>query len=443
LGYENVYGVEVVDGVTGYTIVSGATSSTNEINPFSDASPKVENRLYNVSYNVRDSYIVNNDFYKSDSDSYVSKINFDATPNDFYSYNITYESSINQTSTPISLIVDPFELWDDEGFVYLSHVDYDFETAKINLKPPYITNDNLDYMVLTINSLDINSNSKPYQTFRISSTTVVPDSEYVTTDINGFAYVNISCPTSIASPSGTILIQGLADGNPEAHANSQTEGYSSVVNFEIIPQNNTAYELKAAPDRYAVNADGVSQIQINGIAQQGSTPSSGSIVYWRKGRSLYEIFETPYSEAGQATVNDNGKFNIGPFTAQDESTPGIWLVAVESEHAATPSLNPKTVSGDIVYWIEKYDNINYSSEYSVFSNTNLLYEDKVPVMATPVFTVNYNDGSQATPYSATPNWELPRWYPLDRFDQYQMGLFGSTPNFIETYENLMKDYEEE
>jgi hypothetical protein len=443
LGYENIYDVEVVDGVTGYTILSGATSSTNEIYPFSDASPKVENRLYNVSYTVKDSYVVNNDFYKSSPDSYVTKVDFDATPNDFYSYNITYESSINQTSTPISLIVDPFELWDDEGFVYLSHVDYDFATAKINLKPPYITNDNLDYMVLTINSLDVNSNSKPYQTFRISSSTVVPENEYVTTDVNGFAYVNISCPTSITSPSGTILIQGLADGNPEAHANSQTEGYSSSINFEIIPQNNTIYELKAAPDRYAVNADGVSQVYVNGILHEGSAPSSGSIVYWRKGRSLYDIFDTPYSEAGQTIVNQNGKFSIGPFTAQDEATPGIWLIALESEHAATPSLNPKTLSGDIVYWIEKYDNINYSSEYSVFSNTNLLYEDKVPIMATPVFTVNYNDGSQAIPYSATPTWKLPKWYPLDRFDQYQMGLLGSTPNFVATYENLMKDYEEE
>lgn len=443
LGYENIYDVEVVDGVTGYTILSGATSSTNEIYPFSDASPKVENRLYNVSYTVKDSYVVNNDFYKSSPDSYVTKVDFDATPNGFYSYSITYESSINQTSTPISLIVDPFELWDDEGFVYLSHVDYDFATAKINLKPPYITNDNLDYMVLTINSLDINSNSKPYQTFRISSSTVVPENEYVTTDVNGFAYVNINCPTSTTSPFGTILVQGLADGNPEAHNNSQTQGYSSSVTFEIIPQNNTVYELKAAPDRYAINADGVSQIYINGIVHEGSVPSSGSIVYWRKGRSLYEIFDTPYSEAGQATVNYNGKFSIGPFTAQDEATPGIWLVALESEHAATPSLSPKTLSGDIVYWIEKYDNINYSSEYSVFSNTNLLYEEKLPIMATPVFTVNYNDGSQATPYSATPNWKLPKWYPLDRFDQYQMGLLGSTPNFVATYENLMKDYEEE
>jgi hypothetical protein len=443
IGYENVYDIEVIDGVTGYIIYSDGTTSTNEVEPFSEATPKVYNRPYDVYYTVKDSYFVDNDFYNQESESYVTRIVFDSTPSDFYSYDITYESSINDTSTPISLVVDPFELWDDEGFVYLSHIDYDFLKAEVNINPPYIVNDNLDYMVVTINSLDINLNSKPYQTFRISSSEVEPEVEYITTDINGFASVNVYCPTSTTTTNGSITVEGVSSSSPEAHENSDTEGYSHSESFDIILENESPYELKAAPDRYAINADAVSQVYINGILKENSTPSSGSIVYWRRGRSIYEIFNSPYSQEDSVVVDSQGKFSIGPFTAESESNPGIWLVAVDSEHSETPSSTPETLSGDIVYWIEKYDNINYTSEYSVLYNPNLLYIDREPIMATPVFTVNYHDGSQSEPYDSTPSLSLPKWYPLDRYDQYLMGLLGSTPNVVETYENLMKDYEEE
>jgi hypothetical protein len=64
-------------------------------------------------------------------------------------------------------------------------------------------------------------------------------------------------------------------------------------------------------------------------------------------------------------------------------------------------------------------------------------------MSTPNFTVNYYNGENASPYGATPNWLPPKWYPLDRYTQYQIGLLGSTPYQVDSYENLMNDYEEE
>jgi hypothetical protein len=63
--------------------------------------------------------------------------------------------------------------------------------------------------------------------------------------------------------------------------------------------------------------------------------------------------------------------------------------------------------------------------------------------STPNFTLNYHDGSDAPAYRATPNWLPPKWYPLDRAEQYQMGLLGSTPNVVDNYSKLMNDYEEE
>ena len=92
---------------------------------------------------------------------------------------------------------------------------------------------------------------------------------------------------------------------------------------------------------------------------------------------------------------------------------------------------------------EKYNNLNYSFARSVFSNPNVLYTDIQPMLATPNFTVNYNDGTNAPSYDVAPNWLPPSWFPMDRYDQYQLGLLGSTPNVLSTYDNLMKDYEEE
>lgn len=444
VGYEDVYDVDVVDLVTGYEIASGIQSSTNEIEVFSNATPSVYGREYQVSYNVSRSFVVDNDFYDESTESYKTKLNFDSTPSGAYQYVVTYESSINNTSTPISLDIDPMKLWDQEGFVYLSHQDYAFSTAIVNLKPGYILDDAKDYMVITINSIDINGNSKPYQTFQIASNVLAFSEEYVTTDINGFAYVRaiyIGSQPSL-SASGTLTVTGLSSSAPYAHPNSSSQSFSEVFNFDIITNNLTPFETKAIVDKQIIDADGVSQIFIYGQIKDSSTPSGQSIVYWRKGRSLYDTFEaTPYGN--YVIADEKGKFTIGPFIAQDTNNPGIWMVAVETEHAATPNVNPITVSGDIVYWVEKYDNLKYSYGDTVFYNPNVLYNDRVDIMSTPNFTVSYYDASTPVIYSATPNWLPPKWYPIDRFTQHQLGLLGSNPYEVDSYMNLMKDYEEE
>lgn len=443
-GYENIYDVNIIDNVTGYTIKQNAETISNYLEVFSQATPSVYDRNYTATYKVRDSYAVDNDVWNDDEEKYITKIYFDATPNEFYSYEITYESSINGSSTPIYLEVDPTKLWDEEGFVYLSHADYDFNTAEITLSPKFISDNYDDLMILTIISLDINGNPKPYQTFSITGNYVYSEQDYYTTDINGFASAviryNGTVPTT--STSGQITVSGLTNGSPNAHENSQTEGFYETIFHEITTVYESGLELKAVPQDYSINADGVSVNYINGILKLNGIPQANKIVYWRTGRTLYEIFEQ-VGYSNNVTTDQYGKFTIGPITSEHNNNPGIWFMVIDSENSGSVNLNPITETGDIIYWQEKYDNLNYQYGTGLLFGSNVLLGQNYDMYSTPNFTVSYYNGDYSAPYNVSPDWLPPKWYPLNRLDQYRMGLFGATPFVFDNYQDLMKDYEED
>ena len=447
-GYNDIYNVEVIDSVTGYTILSDGEFETNQIEAFSSSTPAVYGRGYTVNYNVHNSFIVDNDYYDEENDKYVTQLQFDSTPNFEYIYNITYEGAVVSNATPISVIVDPLQLWDQEGFVYLSHEDYAFGTALIDLDPSYVVGDGLDYMVLKINSLDINGNSKPYQSFTVTSNYGIPENENVTTDINGFASVRVRYDavnhTSFDPVSGWILVEGADPGNPSdhAHPNSESYGFYQQVDFEILRNYTSSKQLKATVAMPVINADGLSENYIVGLISEDSTPKSNSVIYWRKNRTLHDLFEsTEYSD--YVVSDENGRFFIGPIVSESKENPGMWITSVESEHSSEFNSTPTTISGDIVFWQEKYDNIDYLGDNTVIVNDSILYFSGTEMIATPNFTVDYHDAADATPYLVEPNWIPPKWYPINRYQQYIMGLLGSTPNKVDSYVDLMKEYEED
>ena len=453
LGYDEVYNVSVTDLVTGYTILTNGQAATPGITVFSSATPVVYQRPYEVTYKVPRSFAVDNDYYDSVNEKYISRIYFDSTPSASYSYDITYESSLMESSTPISLVVDPNKLWDQEGFVYLSHNDYGFGSIKAALKPSTILDNNDDFMTLTINSLDVNDNSKPYQSFRITASTpatVTSEQEYVTTDINGFAYVNLYYSGSIpaATPSGTVLINGLSLNNVHAHENSSTSLMSSkVLNYSISTNYSNQKDIKAIADTSVLYANGISTNYIRGIIKDSGVAESGMVILWKKARTLEELFSQNFNNTQYVISDEDGKFSIGPIQVMGPDNPGIWFVSVESEHQTFAQWNqtsiPETISVDIVYLYEKYDNINYTSQDSVLYHPNVLLGETTDIYSYPAYPVNYYDGSPATPTSATVlNWNLPTWYPVDRWQQYQMHLLTNVSDQI-IYTNLMNDHEEE
>lgn len=99
--------------------------------------------------------------------------------------------------------------------------------------------------------------------------------------------------------------------------------------------------------------------------------------------------------------------------------------------------------GDIVYWYERYD-VNQSNSAEPFLNsavggaTGYYHYLTKPVFKKDQFTnkVYYENTTDTS-------WNLPKWYPILRYTQYQMGLLGSTPYVVDSYNNLKPDYEEE
>ena len=92
---------------------------------------------------------------------------------------------------------------------------------------------------------------------------------------------------------------------------------------------------------------------------------------------------------------------------------------------------------------EKYDNLSYNFKDAILYNPNVLYEEVEDMYSTPSFTTNYHDGSYASTYVATPNWMPPKWYPMSRKTQHDIGLLGSTPYYVADYYELMNEYEED
>ena len=100
------------------------------------------------------------------------------------------------------------------------------------------------------------------------------------------------------------------------------------------------------------------------------------------------------------------------------------------------------MSGDIVYWYEKYDSTQSTLDEPVLSPGFNLNPNYKHYASNTAFKVNSLTEQVYYNSSATPTWNLPDWYPISRYTQYEMGLLGATPYVVE-YSDLHPDYEEE
>lgn len=164
---------------------------------------------------------------------------------------------------------------------------------------------------------------------------------------------------------------------------------------------------------------------------------------WRRARSLQEAFAA--APQGMVIANTEGVFDVGPFVAATPNDPGYWFTVLESWFTgaspsgpvATPNYDEVPYGspdygpiGDVVFWNEYPD-----SKFGV-NESNSLPKQAQQMQVNPTDTVYYSNKNtypstydEATPYDdATPfvpDWIGPKWYAIDRYTQYQLGLLGT------------------
>jgi len=458
LAYENVENISVKDSYTGVELFSNLSTSTNELSCFSEATPSVYGRKYTVNYDVKNAWYVDKNVYDENTDSYNSNIYFSSTPNASEIYSITYESSLNDNTHSIDLSLVPSTNPIDEGFIYVSKTDYPFSSAKTLLSPANISNSQDDLMYLTIISYDENNNFKPGQTFYVYGDIVSATPAYVTTNDNGIgkAIIRYSYTGEEVYESSNLYVSGIGSATPYGGINSQSQGYVKSVPFGVNISDPKILRLKAAPSSLIINAGSDQGISIVGQVVWDDQPWPKVLpVSWNKARTLKDLFAATPDYT--TYTSSDGKLEIANIaTAQDSATPGYWFARVNisnEEYAKSILLADQeinagqdvTISGDVIYWYESYDTIQYDQELSP-PLPNIYTSNKQQgseIIATPNFVYKHSDSNTIVYSSATPNWSPPRWVPLRKYDQYQMGIFGSTPNHISDYELVHPDHEEQ
>jgi len=427
LGYENLYDVTVQDITTGRTVVADTTTATQIL---TTSQVTERDHQYEVTYKLVNSFIADNTYIYTDG-TQRTKLTFDKTPTSagFGNYEIWYEKNKYNPATPISLPLHPFYTVIDEGFIFLSDNEYDLsDSVEVRFSPSSIVADGNDYIMMSLRTYDIYGNPKPNQDFTLSTdfgsfdySGATPSSVDITTDRDGFFSIPVLSASSTSGTTGTVTI---------------TNGLTGDFTFTIVPSKTPTPTLVAAVTSDRIPADGLSQVYVYGrYTDTDRSPLAGETINWRKGRHIYDMFglarssdpatPTSTSFAGEVTTDSDGKFVIGPFTAEEPAYPGYWFVGVEGTYNGGMDYQ-----GDVVFW-QEYPDVIYGVEiYSGLPQSSVqdLEWWDIPDYATPLsFPVSYDE---ATPtYGSTPSsnliWEPPKWYAIDKYTQYQLNLLGS------------------
>ncbi len=442
MAYDDIYDISVVDLNTGATIsVTSSTSATNEV---ALSSVTDEDHTYEVSYRVNKSFYVDNGYDNHGTPS--MRIVFDDDPNDlgYDNYVVKYEKSIYDPATPIQVPLNPMFTSIGEGFIYVDHDVHNVDQIAISVSPGQIVADGTDYAMVTVRTLDDNGNPKPYQDVDLYTNFGTLTDSTVTTDVNGFAFTTLTSEewdgSLSPSPATPALTAPSASNGFNGLVLGVVDTLDEIVNFSIEVPPPAAYKLVGVVESECILADGTSATAIFGKVEDGDHNAIvGAKVYWRKGRDLYQVLSsipkaestaTPGSDvvSGYVVSGTDGRFKIEPFISSLE--PGYWLVSLESQSNTVEAVaTPFDAVGDIVFWYE-YPNVTLG----VDPTTNLPVannQDATPHWEIPNYTfgsafpVNYDEEDREAGYSsATPEWEPPKWYAIDRYRQYQMGLYG-------------------
>ena len=447
LAYENIYDATVSDYTSGQLIINNGHTSSNEIDINQET---LTDHVYEVSYKLRDSFIVDNEYFTSNG-AQRAKVTFDSTPSDATPFSIVYESSIFDPATPIDVPLNPFYTTVDEGFVFISLNEYEAATPITRVSPGILVANGTDYAIVSVYSVDSFGNPKPNQSYNVSTTFGTFDSTGtntapITTDRDGFAWLTLTSEEGSGVEVATITVAG---------------DFTSELSLEIEARKSEQYKLHTLVDPKAIPADGLSAASVYGkVLNEDGNPVPYAYVSYKKGRSVYEIFtnsnSTPdvgpdsspaatpiWPDSGRVTADSNGIFRIGPFVSSTPNMPGYWFVSTESYSSSPSGGGTWEAVGDVVFWreyppkfrsvngdnqsIPTSQNLNIQPKIYLNESGRLVIEPLIPLPATVnAFPVTFDE---ATPTAAatpvTNKWSPPKWYAINLYDQYQRGMLGN------------------
>lgn len=391
--------------------------------------PLVEGRTYRASYYLIEAFQVKSSL--DDEYNQSMTVYFDSPPGPEYTkYVVVYESSLYDPATPTDLALNPMETPFSEGYIYIDNKDYDLGSIRLILSPSDIVSGNSDYLIVSINTFDTNGNPKPNQTVTLSASYGSIITPTIVTDENGFAVTKlVSQPwaqdLSVIATTPPINPPSIENGFT-ASVHAQSGSIYTISTFVVDIKKQKGKEIVAVMEADSILAEGYDATSIFGkVFDENKNPVANQDLYWRKGRSVFDVFQKGYLssqdynlDAGMVTTDANGRFTIGPFVS--DPTPGYFFVAIEDTLGEY---------GDIVFWCE-YPNINDSVD--IITNVGReSYQDATPTHTLPnysfgsLFPVSLDEVALLNPLeSATPDWVPPSWYVIDRYRQYQMGLYG-------------------
>lgn len=409
LAYPDVYNVRVSNLSTGQDVAGTYNSPTNRVQISSMLNP---DDSYLVTYTVNGSFYARNNILIGATPS--TQLIFDRSPMPFggTGYSVSYETSVLNPATPTSVELSPFYSSLGEGFVFISFDEQSLSRVEIAVSPSVVIANGTDYLMITIRSYDAYGNPKPNQSFTLSSTWGTISPSPVTTDKDGSAIAYLTSKPDTTTLTGVITVSG---------------GASATIKFDVVPTVTKGHTLLSVASSEMIPADGLSKVYVFGNlkgATEAPVPSTG--ITWARARSLRDLFNSPpkwTGGQGQVITDASGNFTVGPFTAATPGSPGYWFVSTTANNA-----------GDVTFWYEYPD-----STYGVENLSGLPVRpeqhatparDAIPMYRPSKYPVQINTNTTATATPPTIFWEPPKWFPLSRYYQYQMGLFGATPDYL-------------
>jgi hypothetical protein len=467
MAYPDIYDIAIHDNTLDVDVDAVTETDSNYIEL---ATPSQEDHEYEIAYVVRDSFYVD---HETRGENYELKptIVFDhATPG----VSVTYETSLYAQSTPIDVPLHPFYTSTEESFIFISESEYEPYYSEIKLSPQVIVDDGQDYMLVTIKCYDIWGNPKIGYDYTLVTTYGELGDNTLTTDEDGYAYTLLSSPSanSTTDVRGTIAVSGSA--TPGDLLNAE-------VDYDIFHPMSGEHRVFAMADPEYVPADEKNNVVITGIVVDPDLePVPYAIVRYRIGKTindallktvdnlsirvdenleLKEEYDGTWPDTGKTFADENGLFTIGPFTSQDNNNPGFFFAVIESKKAEVDisdgnffrggdNVQGWDIVGDIAVWYEYPDatlGVEAYSQLPKQANYITNEESATPELIPNSFPVDYSEYKDAP---ATPNLfdvDLPRWYILDKYYQYQLGLLGDVEEAtVSTYyeANRHPDYKD-